>query len=93
MEGCMPRLALDRELRLIQDETLILGSMVEQAMLNAIDALRRRDVVAAQEIIANDSRINGKRYAIENRILILFATQSPMAHDMRVLAATLEVTI
>jgi phosphate transport system protein len=92
MEGFMPRLALDRELRLIQDETLILGSMVEQAMLNAIDALRRRDVVAAKEVIANDSRINDKRYAIENRILILFATQSPMVHDMRVLAATLEVT-
>lgn len=87
----MPRLTLDREMRLIQDETLILGSMVEQAMLNAIDALRRRDVDAAQEIIENDSRINEKRYAIENRIMILFATQSPLAHDMRVLAASLEV--
>src|SRR5665811_333927 len=92
MEGCMPRLTLDRELRLIQDETLILGSMVEQAILNAIDALRRRDMVAAQDVIDNDSRINEKRFAIENRILILFATQSPLAHDMRVLVATLEVT-
>lgn len=88
----MPRLTLDRELRLIQDETLILGSMVEQAILNAIDALRRRDMVAAQDVIDNDSRINEKRFAIENRILILFATQSPLAHDMRVLVATLEVT-
>ncbi|HNY84662.1 MAG TPA: phosphate signaling complex protein PhoU [Anaerolineaceae bacterium] len=88
----MPRYGLDRELRLIQDETLILGSMVEQAMLNSIDALRRRDAIAAQEVIADDHRINDKRYAIENRILILFATHAPLAHDMRVLAATLEVT-
>jgi phosphate transport system protein len=87
----MPRLSLDREIRQIQDETLILGSLVEQAILNAVDALRRRDPVSAREVALNDQRINNKRFAIENRILILFATQSPMAHDLRLLAATLEV--
>ena len=35
--------------------------------------------------------INDKRFAIENRILILFATQSPMARDLRLLAAVLEL--
>jgi len=29
----MPRLTLDREIRLIQDETLLLGSLVEQAVM------------------------------------------------------------
>lgn len=87
----MPRLTLDRETRLVQDETLILGSMVEQAILNAVDAFRRRDVEAAHEVVLNDSRINDKRFAIENRILILMATQSPLAHDLRLLAAHLEV--
>jgi hypothetical protein len=37
---------LDREIRLIQDETLLLGSLVEQAVLNAVDALKSRDVAA-----------------------------------------------
>lgn len=87
----MPRLTLDRETRLVQDETLILGSMVEQATLNAVDAFRRRDVEAAHEVVVNDGRINDKRFAIENRILILMATQSPLAHDLRLLAALLEV--
>jgi phosphate transport system protein len=87
----MPRLSLDREIRLIQDETLILGSLVEQAVLNAVDTLRRRDAAQAREVRISDQRINDKRFAIENRILILFATQSPMAHDLRLLAATLEV--
>jgi phosphate transport system protein len=87
----MPRLTLDRETRLVQDETLILGSMVEQAILNAVDAFRRRDVEAAHEVVVNDGRINDKRFAIENRILILMATQSPLAHDLRLLAALLEV--
>ena len=87
----MPRLTLDRETRLVQDETLILGSMVEQAILNAVDAFRGRDVEAAHEVVVNDGRINDKRFAIENRILILMATQSPLAHDLRLLAALLEV--
>ena len=87
----MPRLTLDREIRLIQDETLLLGSLVEQAVLNAVDALKSRDVSAARAVIRNDVFINDKRFAIENRILILFATQSPMARDLRLLAAELEL--
>ena len=87
----MPRLALDRETRLVQDEMLILGSMVEQAILNSVDAFRRRDVETAHEVVVNDGRINDKRFAIENRILILMATQSPLAHDLRLLAALLEI--
>jgi phosphate transport system protein len=87
----MPRQTLDREIHHLQDEVLLLGSMVEQAMLNAIDALKRRDIEAAYRVYKGDEMINEKRYAIENRILILFATQQPIAHDLRFLAALLEV--
>lgn len=87
----MPRQTLDREIHHLQDEVLLLGSMVEQAMLNAIDALKRRDHTAARQVYAADDLINEKRYAIENRVLILFATQQPIAHDLRLLAAILEV--
>lgn len=87
----MPRETLDRQLHHLQDEVLLLGSMVEQAMLQAIDALKRRDTVAAKQLYRNDHLINEKRYAIENAILILIATQQPMAHDLRMMAAVLEV--
>jgi phosphate transport system protein len=87
----MPRQTLDREIHHLQDEVLLLGSMVEQAMLNAIDALKRRDFSAARNVYRDDDVINEKRYAIENRVLILFATQQPIAHDLRFLAAILEV--
>jgi phosphate transport system protein len=81
----------NRQLRQIQDEVLLLGSMVEQAMLNAVDALKRRDIQAAKKIYHEDSAINEKRFAIENAVLILIATQAPMAHDLRMLAAILEI--
>jgi phosphate transport system protein len=87
----MPRKTLDREIHHLQDEVLLLGSMVEQSMLNAIDTLKRRDLPAARQVYNNDDLINEKRYAIENRVLILFATQQPIAHDLRLMAAILEV--
>lgn len=87
----MSRFTLDQEIKLVQDEMLLLGSLAEQAILNAVDALRRRDVAAAKAITAEDKKINDKHFAIENHILIIFATQSPLARDLRVLAAMLEI--
>ena len=85
------RNTLDREIRLVQDETLLLGNLVEQAVLNSVETLKSRDVASAKAIIRNDAAINDKRFAIENRILLLFATHSPMARDLRLLAAELEL--
>jgi phosphate transport system protein len=87
----MPRITLDRQIHQLQDEVLLLGSMVEQAMLGAVDALKRRDTVNARRIFEDDHLLNEKRYAIENAILILIATQQPMARDLRLMAAILEV--
>lgn len=87
----MPRETLDRKINQLQDEVLLLGSMVEQAALSVVDALKRRDVKAALKVYQNDSMINEKRFAIENAILIVLATQQPMAHDLRLLTAILEV--
>jgi phosphate transport system protein len=87
----MPRETFDRQIHQLQDEVLLLGSMVEQAMLSALDALHRRDIHAAKKVYAGDSIINEKRFAIENAILIIIATQQPIARDLRMLAATLEI--
>ncbi|GAP08585.1 phosphate uptake regulator, PhoU [Anaerolinea thermolimosa] len=89
----MPRETLDRQIHQLQDEVLLLGSMVEQALLNAVDTLKRRDISAAQKIFANDIAINEKRYALENALIIIIATQQPMARDLRLLASVLETII
>ncbi len=88
----MPRETLDRQMHHLQDEVLLLGSMVEDATMKAMDALRNHDLRSARQVYAHDQVINNKRYAIENAILIIMATQQPMAHDLRVLAAYLEIT-
>jgi len=87
----MPRETFERELHHLQDEILVLGSMVEQAVIDAVEALRRRDLEASQRIYRDDRLINEKRFAIENSCLVLIATQQPMARDLRALAAILEI--
>jgi phosphate transport system protein len=87
----MPRENFERELRRLQDDVLLMGSMVESALADSISVLKRRDMDGSHRLIAYDQRINEKRFAIENDTLALIATQQPMAGDMRTLAAILEI--
>jgi len=87
----MPRETFDRELQRLQDELLILGSMVERAIAESVDALKRRDFEASRRIVAQDRDINAQRFAIESDALVLIATQQPMASDLRALAAILDL--
>ncbi len=85
------RKTFETEIQQLKDELLLLGSMVEQQVLDAVEALKKRDIDAARRIYETDSRINAKRFAIEEQVMILIATQQPMAHDLRLLASVLEV--
>ena len=82
---------LDRKMQQLQDDILVLGSMVEHALVKSVDALKRQDLNLAQRIYNADIRINTKRFDIENEAMVLIATQQPMARDLRVLASTLDV--
>jgi len=88
----MIRETFERDLQRLQDETLILGSMVENAILESVGVLKRRDVEGAKRLIAQDRFINQKRFDIEEEALVLIATQQPMAVDLRTIAAVLDIT-
>jgi phosphate transport system protein len=65
---------------------------VEQATLDAIQALKRQDLDAARQIYLNDKVINERRFTLENDCMITIATQQPiMATDLRQVASILEV--
>jgi phosphate transport system protein len=87
----MTRETLERKLQELLDEVLLLGSMVEQATLDAVRALKDRNLAAAEEVHRNDKKINDKRFEIEERTITLIATQQPMARDLRLLTAILEI--
>jgi phosphate transport system protein len=87
----MLRRTFERDLQRLKDEVLVLDSMVERAITQSVNLLKRRDLEGARRLIAEDMRINEKRFAIEADCLTLIATQQPMAGDLRTIAAILEI--
>jgi phosphate transport system protein len=87
----MTRRTFDQELHRLQDEVLVLGSLVEEALVESVETLKGRDLAGSRRLIAGDRLINERRYAIEEEAIALIATQQPMARDMRLLAAILEI--
>ena len=87
----MLRKTFENEIQQLKDEILVLGSMVEQSVLDAVEALKKRDVEASKKIVELDKKVNAKRFELENQVMIVIATQQPMAHDLRLLASILEV--
>lgn len=85
------RKTFDQELQHAKDEILLLGSMVEEAVIASMNALKKRDIEASEAIYEKDEKINEKRFEIENKVMILIATQQPMAIDLRLLASILDV--
>jgi len=90
-EGSMLRKTFENEIQQVKDDVLVLGSMVEQAILNSVEALKKRDIKASERIYQEDMEINKKRFDIENKLMVLIATQQPMAHDLRLLASCMEI--
>lgn len=85
----MTRELFEKKLREMQDDVLIMASMVEKAMQRSVDALRTRDIAMSNEVVAADAIINNKRYELEEKVIHTIALQQPMAADLRVLVATL----
>jgi phosphate transport system protein len=85
----MTRDLFDKKLREMQDDVLILGSMVEKAVQRSMDALRSRDAARSDAVIREDQAINAKRYEIEEKCIHTIALQQPMAADLRILVAVL----
>ena len=89
----MTRTAFERQLTEIQDDMLVLATMAEAAIELSIDALNNRDVELARQIIADDLKINEKRYNTEEKCLELVATQQPLASDLRTIVAVLHIIV
>jgi len=85
----MTREAFDRKLRELQEDVLIMGSMVEKAIQRSVEALRTRDITLSNAVVSDDIAINAKRYEIEEKCIHTIALQQPMAADLRVLVAVL----
>jgi phosphate transport system protein len=80
-----------QHLQELQDEVLVLGAMVTRAIERSTRALRAHDTELSRQVVAEDKLINAKRFQIEDDVVLLIATQAPMAADLRTAIAVLSI--
>jgi phosphate transport system protein len=75
------RTGFERDIQALQEDVLLMGSMVEKQLDRAVSALKALDHDAARRIIDGDDEIDAKRFEIEEQAIHLIATQQPMATE------------
>jgi phosphate transport system protein len=89
----MTRAAFERDLQELKEGVVRMGERAGEAIHGAVEALRARDVAAAERIIAEDDAIDALHMDLEQRCMRLLATQQPMAGDLRTIASVFAITI
>ena len=85
------RTSFHNNLREVEKDVLKMGDMVVKAIDRAIEALKKRDLTLAHQIIADDAQINEQRFSIEDKCIGLIATHQPAASDLRIIVAVLSI--
>ncbi len=87
------RKLFETRLNELRDQVLKMGGMVEEELRLALQALDALDEELAHQVIDSDATVNAQRFAIENRCIELIATQQPVAHDLRVVVAVMNMIV
>jgi phosphate transport system protein len=87
----MAREHFQNMLRGLEQELVAMGEMVIAAIDRSIRALKNVDKAEAERIIADDALINQRRWDIENQCIQLFATQQPVAGDLREIVSFIDL--
>ena len=88
-----PKTHLHKELDALKVKLLEMVALTERALHDAIRAYVERDQDLAEEVIAQDSRINALDVEIDNTCLELLARECPVAQDLRFLLGCIRISI
>jgi phosphate transport system protein len=84
---------LHRDLDNLQRDILTLAGLVEGSIQKAIEALQKRDVRLANDVIAGDPQIDNEENHIEEECLKILALHQPVAVDLRRITAAMMINI
>lgn len=87
----MTRNYFDKELQELHLSMLKMCTVVEEALINSVHALKNQDIEMAQGVIDGDDVIDDMEHEIEDKCLKLIALQAPMAKDLRFIATALKI--
>jgi phosphate transport system protein len=84
---------LRKRLKEIQDNVVMLADMVNVAIRCSVEALKNRDLALAQQIVADDLKINHKRFEIEEECILLLKTERLTENDLRLVVAVFNIIV
>jgi phosphate transport system protein len=91
MEATGSRQQFQEELAKLEDQALGGLDLVVGTLDRTLEALEQRDIELASMVIADDDRIDGRYLEVHQGVLTLLATQAPVAGDLRLVAAILDL--
>jgi phosphate transport system protein len=80
-----------QELAALHADLKSLGELVITAITRSVDALVQQIVSVAEQVVADDQQIDQAQSALEEQVLVVMATQQPIAGDLRRLVAAIEI--
>ena len=83
--------AFDRDLEAVQAHVLRMGGLVEQALLDAAEALEKRDEALAQKVRTGDAAIDALEQQIQSECARLLALRAPTAGDLRMVLSVMRI--
>jgi phosphate transport system protein len=75
----------DTELEEIRSQVLLMGGLVEQQIVRAIEALTNGNIGLAREVMDDDHRVNALEVAIDEECSTVIARRQPAAKDLRMI--------
>jgi phosphate transport system protein len=81
------------ELRALEGEVQRTGTQAQLLLERALQALADSDPAVCDEVIRGDDEVDQLYLDVERRILGLFALQTPVASDLRLLTALLHINL
>ena len=85
------RLKFNEQLKALGEEMTHMGSMIESAIQDAVQALLNQDVDTAKRIMKEDELVDQEQKKIENICFQLLIQQQPVARDLRTITAAMKM--
>ena len=80
----------DQELEAVRARVLQMGGLVEEQIINAVEALATGNVELASTVMANDHRVNALEVGLDEECSMIIARRQPTASDLRMLLTVIK---
>ena len=84
--------AYDEDLTSLKTMLAQMGGLAEDQLAKAIDALGRRDTLLADQVIAQDDKVDTLEINIEEKAILTIAKRQPMARDLREIMVAIRIS-